>query len=320
MPDTKAHATVVVPSLAGRALRPGVRRWLSRASLSQQAARLLDLDRVLQALSLPLPSSGYAALRLWGQTGERPAIWVAAADPAFLEARLDHVHLQSLDDPELPRADLRRIYDDLQQALCTDGPDALARVGKVGYLRGETAMASATVPPELIDGERIDPYLPAGKAADSYLALSGEIQLCLHQHPVNVARESAGLRPVNTLWIWGGGHAPTLSLESPLPPLFSSDPLLRGYWLCAGAASVDSLGSAMERGEESGKGFVATLAQDSTDAELDEAFDTLRRRLRRSRISRVTIVCRNGTVASVRRSDRYRFWRRNAARVVGGSA
>ena len=43
---------------------------------------------VLGVIAHALPAAGLAALRFWGQTGERSDAWIAAADPVHLEARL----------------------------------------------------------------------------------------------------------------------------------------------------------------------------------------------------------------------------------------
>jgi hypothetical protein len=50
--------------------------------------------------------------------------------------------------------------------------------------------------------------LPAGRAAGTWRRWQSEIQMLLHEHPVNVERERAGRSPVNSVWLWGGGVRP----------------------------------------------------------------------------------------------------------------
>jgi hypothetical protein len=37
-----------------------------------------------------------------------------------------------------------------------------------------------------------------------------ELQMLLHEHPVNLAREARGDLPVNSVWLWGGGTRPAV--------------------------------------------------------------------------------------------------------------
>ena len=91
-----------MPSLAGnRVADKGLRRWLSRALVKRFENPRQLLESVLEVLKLPYPDNGIAALRMWGQTGDRPTVWVAAADPVYLEPRLDHLCLHALDDEQL---------------------------------------------------------------------------------------------------------------------------------------------------------------------------------------------------------------------------
>jgi len=46
---------------------------------------------------------------------------------------------------------------------------------------------------------------PSGEDARSWSNVLNEIQMLLHAHPVNAARQENNRRPVNSLWLWGGG-------------------------------------------------------------------------------------------------------------------
>ncbi len=39
-----------------------------------------------------------------------------------------------------------------------------------------------------------------------YATMLNEIQMLLHQHAANIAREEAGLLPLNSVWLWGRRH------------------------------------------------------------------------------------------------------------------
>lgn len=311
----KSHALIVLPPLAAERIHDrGVRRWFARASVRRQQAPASDLDRLLDGLGLERPVSGLAALRLWGQTGERPDGWIAAADPVFLEARLDRVHLHDLPESDLPETDLGPLYDDLGRELPDDAGHAVRRVGRYGYLVRDAAIATAALPPAAIDGFRLDDFLPDGDAAE-YLALVGEIQTTLHQHPVNAERQARGRPPVNSLWIWGGGHVPE-PLAATLPMLFSDEPLSRGYWHGAGVPCARWPGTVTDCVDASGRGFAA-IVPDTDAGILDRHLRDLLELHRRRVLSRITLVFQNGIVADRRIWHALRIWRRYQ-RVMAG--
>jgi hypothetical protein len=50
--------------------------------------------------------------------------------------------------------------------------------------------------------------LPSGPDAGKWRRWQDEMQMLLHEHPVNAAREQRGELPVNSIWLWGGGTRP----------------------------------------------------------------------------------------------------------------
>ena len=81
IPVAESAAVVLLPAAGGgRLADPDLVAWLARADMARRAGRADPLGAVLDMFGLP-PPGGLAALRMWGQTGERPSVWVAAADP-----------------------------------------------------------------------------------------------------------------------------------------------------------------------------------------------------------------------------------------------
>jgi hypothetical protein len=62
-----------------------------------------------------------------------------------------------------------------------------------------------------VAGRDIDPSLPQGRDAAGWHAIMNEVQMLLHNHPVNIAREQRGEPAINSLWFWGGGVLPTIA-------------------------------------------------------------------------------------------------------------
>ena len=76
------------------------------------------------------------------------------------------------------------------------------------YLRVERAPQLQTTPLAQVAGRSIDGLLPRGADSPAWRAHLNDIQMLLHDHAVNAGRENAGELPINSLWLWGGGHLP----------------------------------------------------------------------------------------------------------------
>jgi len=102
-------------------------------------------------------------------------------------------------------------------------------------------------PPHDIVNKRIAPYLPRGTNFEILRKMMKESTRFLTNHPVNQARVRRGLRPANSIWIWGQGRKPVL------PPFYekygvkgaviSAVDLVKGIGLCAGMKSIDVEGA-----------------------------------------------------------------------------
>jgi hypothetical protein len=316
-PYDKAAAIVVLPAVGGGRLRdPSLRRWLARADLRQLDAPRELLGRVLEKLNLPYPASGLGALRMWGQTGDQPTVWIAAADPVYLEPRLDHLCLHAQDSETAPAGDLRPLIDHLQATLGENQNYGFARLGCFGYLRADEPIAAAAVPPSVVHQDMPNEYMPDGEEAGDYRNLVSEVEMSLHDHAVNERRIAEGRQPINCLWFWGGGFAPEQETV-PHPPLFADDALLVGHWLSKTGVVANWPGDIPSCVEASMAGFVAVVPEQDDPAILERCLGDLRDLLRSGRLSRLTLMFRDGIEANVEPGHRRRFWRRQSGLLDG---
>lgn len=303
-----AHALVVLPAgiVAGEA-PPAVRRWLAKGRARASKAREEPLRRLLRARGRPAVDAGLAALRKWGQTGERPAGWLCAADPVYLEARLDHLCLFALGD--VVADDLAAVIGDVNARLAVARDYGFSCVGTCGYLASDEPLATATVSSRTAHGERPDRFLPDGPAAAAHDRLQSEVQMCLHDLELNRRREENGRPPVNALWFWGGGKAPE-ARDLPLPRLFSDDPLMAGYWRSANAEPAAWPGGFAECVEKAGGAFVAAPPWRPDGGE-GGYLEELRGLLARGDLNALTLLFDEGLSIALERRDRLRFWKRD---------
>lgn len=102
-------------------------------------------------------------------------------------------------------------------------------------------------PPHDILARKIEEYLPGGPYGHIFLNMMAESNSFLEDHPVNRDRKARGLRPANSIWIWGEGKRPALSgfyekyqLKG---SVISAVDLIKGLGICAGLRSIDVEGA-----------------------------------------------------------------------------
>ena len=127
--------------------------------------------------------------------------------------------------------------------IVRDGPPAKSGVGDVfsdypGY---------ALVPPHDILGRQIGLYLPDKENEKYILALMKKSYELLKDHKINKERVLKGLRPANSIWIWGEGKRPQLApitqkygIEG---TVISAVDLIKGIGICAGLEPVSVEGA-----------------------------------------------------------------------------
>lgn len=152
-----------------------------------------------------------------GVAGE--AYWLRA-DPVHLQVMRDRIVLADSDAFELTQPEADALVATIIQHFGTDlGPAPLHP--KRWYLRLEHAPRLTTCARSVAVGCDIDSLLPQGDDAMQFRAYLNELQMLLHDHPVNQTREARGELPVNALWLWGGGCLPASS--TPGIPLYAGN-------------------------------------------------------------------------------------------------
>ncbi|MGI9220179.1 MAG: hypothetical protein ACR2QS_03980 [Woeseiaceae bacterium] len=311
LPYDKSAAVAIYPASAvSQILDSRLREWIARGALSRFETPLELLQCVLDQLGRPYPDTGLAALRMWGQTSDRPTVWIAAADPVYLEPRLDHLCLHALQSSALPGGEFGILLDYLQERLAGRERYGFARIGASGYVRANKPMQTADSPAYVIDQELPNDYMPKGDQTGTYHALRGEVEMALHDHEVNLRRQAEGLPPVNSLWLWGGGFAPEQETV-PHPPLFANDPMLKGYWYSKTGVVADWPGTIADCLEASVAGFVAQPTPADT-AWVERSLQDLRGALNNGRLSAVTLIFGGLYQLQLRKSDNWKIWRRHS--------
>jgi hypothetical protein len=239
--------------------------------------------------------------------------WWLCAQPVHLLAGLDRLQLASPRLLVLQTAEADTLCESLVATLEHSGLRLELLDATRWLLRSEEPFEVENVEPAVALDEDLRMLRPQGPDARRLLALRGEIEMILHEHPVNVARERCGLPVVNSLWLHGSGRVATLA-PVPLPSLASDDPWLRGLWRALGAhAEPPSQAIAADGGRASIHArSVEALAGASAEElrELDRALlEPVRAALASARLESLDLLV-GDEAWQVNASDRWRFWRR----------
>jgi len=224
-----------LPALAHFEPDHPLRKWLARADrlTDGNAGYLGGLGDYFQGVDAGLPAAAITREFLAGDAAD--ATWLSA-DPAWVQPDMNGVRLLacgqlqlSMDDARALAEPLKPIFDEAGLQLEISTPDRWHL-----KLPANTSLPSFAAPEQAL-GEDLSQHLPQGAEGRRWRLLLNEIQVLLHQHPLNAQRHARGLAPVNSLWLWGGGSLPG-PLKSPLHGVISDDLLLRALARCADIA------------------------------------------------------------------------------------
>ncbi|MBC7333764.1 MAG: cofactor-independent phosphoglycerate mutase [Actinobacteria bacterium] len=103
-------------------------------------------------------------------------------------------------------------------------------------------LALTLTPPHDIQGQKISPYLPRGEGESLITDIIRESYELLNSHPLNEKRRKKGLKPANSIWIWGEGRKPMLDSfydkYGVRGSVIAAVDLIKGIGICAGLDSV----------------------------------------------------------------------------------
>lgn len=219
--------------------------WLARGD-SQTVPG--DTDALLFSLfDVPLSSHDgrtalpTAPLCYLADAGEVPEGTVLHADPVHLRPDQDRLLLFDAPARDLTAAEAAVLIGRLNDHLAADGWRLSAPTPGRWYLHLDQPLALQTRSLGAVIGRNVDAFLPQGEGARQVRQCLNELQMLLHDAPVNAERVAAGRLPVNGVWLHGGGVLPaaptrTYSVQGDTPPL------LRGLLALADGPVVGQLG------------------------------------------------------------------------------
>ncbi|HTV50210.1 MAG TPA: hypothetical protein VME21_03420 [Steroidobacteraceae bacterium] len=317
---TLAHASaqLPLPGLAQLArfadsvpLAQHWRAWL--ASWSARAELSVVAPAVIAAICVP---QVHAA--------RPPSVWFA--QPLHWVATLTRVHLPPEGLLRLDAQSRHGLTAAFNEAFGPQGYTLLS-LGSGGLLLLAPAFGAvdSTDPLQAVTAGDLGQALPQGAGAAALRRLGAEIEMWLHQHPLNQARERAGALPIGALWLWGGGDwrvLPPAPRRDGVRSFYSADPYVEGLASLAGAShAAPPSGLGALAGSTAPTGRICVLPPRLSADEAREpaaALAALERHwitpavdaVARGHIGELTIVTAR-RVSTLRSHSRLKLWRRS---------
>ncbi|MDY6992953.1 MAG: hypothetical protein SVR94_10185 [Pseudomonadota bacterium] len=205
IPELFAYHTLVTPGLRLEALE----RLLSRAYIEDWAQ-----DDFMSTLGLLFGLAGNSLLpvapitRLYDAHDSQNAVWLRA-DPVYLQADRDRLLLIDAQAISLTQTEAEYFITHLNQFYQQKNFEFSAPHPKRWYLRLSELPQLITYPVNQVLGRDIHAYMPSGDDKMAWRQRLNEIQMLLHQLPLNSERQQQAQLPINSVWFWGLGHLPS---------------------------------------------------------------------------------------------------------------
>jgi len=306
----------VVDAIPGDIRYPALERAWSRGGKRRLAARSpnhLRFELFGIQTEGPLP---VAALTHVNDRIEHPQsdyYWLRA-DPVTMWADMARVvmtHYGFADLDPYERNEIEQCVRDILQEegiqLHADHPErwciALAQPIEFGFTPLDEAL-----------GMDVADALPGHPEARYWRRILNEIQVALHNCPVNERRRAAGRREINSVWFWGGGFIPDASAHYLLDTVYSENAVSRGLAIINDCATRKQMAAFESDFAADGRSVLIDWTFEPTLIENEMALlEALVGRLLAMAdrgLLRLTIYDGSGAGCYYGKNARRRFWRR----------
>lgn len=247
---------------------------------------------------------------------------LAVGDDYWLRADAVHLLLQrdsfSLSEPaplQVEREHAELIIASLNEHFSQDGMAFCIGNSGAWYLRLKQIPEIQTTLPSVAMDRNIYQFMPQGAAASVWLSYMNEIQMLLHDHKVNIQRESRHQAAINSVWFSGGGLMPQpLPSESGIDLFVGNSPLYHGLAKWSGVAVQSTEQQVPKNLQHISSHLYARMELPGQHLSDDINFAMLLDALRARKIEQLTLNlgCYEKTlVATIRPVDTYKFWRKS---------
>lgn len=141
--------------------------------------------------------------------------------PAHLHVARDHLVLTDPWRLPITEQESRALFATVLPLFEESGKTLIYADSHLWFMRSDEWTELHTSTPDAASGHNIDIWMPRGAGERDWRKLLNEVQMAWHSDPINQAREMHGLKPVNSLWLWGGAAAAIAPGGTPYQHVFN---------------------------------------------------------------------------------------------------
>ncbi len=214
---------------------PALESLLAKSSQTQQPSKgleawLCNTFAVTKQQNWPI-----APIMLQAENTDRVSAredyWLRA-DPVHLRVEQNHILLADSQMFQISVKESNQLADIVNQHFEKDNLVFFPLSPDRWYVRLEKTPDIQFRTLSQIAGTNINNFLPSGGDKAVWHNRFNEIQMLLHENPINQARQERGELAINSLWFWGGGNMPQ-SAASSYTLIWSNDMLPRALALAS---------------------------------------------------------------------------------------
>ncbi len=234
------------------------------------------------------------------------------ADPVHLRADPSRIMLFDAETVGITAAEADSLLDALNAALGTHGVRFSRGVSPIRwYVELPQIQDAGLRSPRALNGSIVENYLGELRRAGELNRLLTEVQMVLHGAAVNDVRAANGRPPLNSVWFWGTGTPPPMTLEAPAI-LIGADDLTAAcarHMRCAHERDVAMLTTVVQRGQHKTIVLVMDSASVALPAFHVDVLAPACTALRNGTLVDIDIHVHGARLAMTQRSH-WRWWRR----------
>jgi hypothetical protein len=144
-------------------------------------------------------------------------------NPVHIHAARDHLVLTDPRQLMITEQESRALFDIAQPLFEEVGKTLLYGNAQTWFARSDAWEQLQTSTPDAASGHNIDIWMPKGTGERDWRKLQNEVQMHWFNDPVNTERESRGIKPANSIWLWAGTPASMQASPAAYDTVFNPD-------------------------------------------------------------------------------------------------